>query len=106
MKFVDRGHLDTNYRQPASIVDMTASQFGGQRGALLVQYVDGDSVEGRKTRYVDVNLTVNVGKAVVALLSLGASAAIQAMQKLNDQVFQAYVAALPTEVSEVCAGPL
>lgn len=65
MQFIARGFLDTNYRQPACIADVAASQHagGGQKGALQVHHVDEDSVPGRPIRYAHVEIGVNIKRS-------------------------------------------
>ena len=105
MKYVARGFLDSNYRQPACIADVAASQHtgGGQKGALQIHHVDSDSVQGRATRYANVQLGVNIKKAVCRLLHQNAGTARKCMKKLTNAVCEAYVHALTKELLETTA---
>ena len=100
MRFVARGLLDNNYRQPAKIADMASAQHGGQKGDLLVHHVDGDSVDGRDIHYVDVKPFVDVKQKILRLLS-GANKLT--MQDLSVDVCNWYSDAVAKELSEVCA---
>merc|ERR1712048_391779 len=85
MQFIARGFLDSNYRQPACIADVAASQHtgGGQKGALQVHDVDSDSVQGREIRYAHVELGVNIKNAVRRIVYQGdVATGRQRMQKL------------------------
>lgn len=75
MRFVGRSMLNNNYRQPVRLADMAAAQHGRQKGALLVQHVDGNCMDGRETRCADVNIGVDVRKTVYRILKQDISAA-------------------------------
>jgi len=105
MEVVARGFLDSNYRQPARIADVAASQHsgGGQKGAVEIHHVDDDSVDGRAIRYADVKLSVNMKHAVRRLVNLDATTARKRMQELTDAVCDEYVVPLTKELVEATA---
>ena len=107
MRFVARGLLDNNYRQPAKLADMAAAQHGGQRGDMIVQHVDSDSVEGRETRYAHVTLANvdDLRKKVRRILMREVSSdRIKAdMHDLTQYVCGQYIVTLAKELFDVCA---
>jgi len=106
MRFVGRSMLNNNYRQPARLADMAAAQHGGQKGDLLVQHVDDDCMEGRETRYANVNIGVDVLKRVYRILNQDVvpGAVKSAIQDLSNHVSDQYVLTLAEELSKACAG--
>ena len=105
MQFVSRGFLDSNYRQPACIADVSACQHagGGQKGALQIHYVDQDSVSGREIHCAHVEMGVNVKQTVRRIIHQDITTARKSMQKLTDRVREAYVVALTKELIEATA---
>ena len=106
MRFVGRSMLNNNYRQPARLADMAAAQHGGQKGDLLVQHVDDDCMEGRETRYANVNIRVDVRKRVYRIVNQDVAPGVvkSAIQDLSNHVSDQYVLTLAEELSKACAG--
>lgn len=105
MEFVARGLLDSNYRQPARLADIAAARHGGQSGDLLVQHIDGDSVNGRDTRYAHVDLGVDLKKRVCQIVQRGGSPADveRKMKEYVMHIFERYATALTKELAQACA---